>query len=252
MENYRYLLSLPSELAQIKKELIQQQQDLKHILQHNSYEINLKKLENTFNETTIDGDYTVIQKEPLSLPEGKENLDSQGRIVIEVVSPPKFNLQKSAPKRDDSSKKNPKIQDTNEKSKKSTKIKTSRDCPTKVRSGPTESGVEESGPLVYEFQKQENGELKVVTTRDPSIMPQSDQIRDLQRPPTRSHQSSNVTSRKDKKEKREKPKPSKSAQTCPVCSSYLPHLSPDDFHSHVDSHFDEDESDFFELMNRAD
>ena len=45
-------------------------------------------------------------------------------------------------------------------------------------------------------------------------MPQSDQIRDLQRPPTRSHQT-NVTSRKDKKEKREKPKPSKSAQTCP-------------------------------------
>ena len=102
-------------------------------------------------------------------------------------------------------------------------------------------------------------------------MPQSDQIRDLQRPPTRSHQT-NVTSRKDKKEKREKPKPSKSAQTCPgkvtsqslfeiyryfnmrflVCSTYLPHLSPDDFHSHVDSHFDEDESDFFELMNRAD
>ena len=37
-----------------------------------------------------------------------------------------------------------------------------------------------------------------------------------------------------------------------VCSTYLPHLSPDDFHSHVDSHFDEDESDFFELMNRAD
>ena len=98
-------------------------------------------------------------------------------------------------------------------------------------------------------------------------MPQSDQIRDLQRPPTRSHQT-NVTSRKDKKEKREKPKPSKSSQTCPgisytrselidnlcflVCSTYLPHLSPDDFHSHVDSHFDEDESDFFELMNRAD
>ena len=49
-----------------------------------------------FKETTIDGDYTVIQKEPLSLPEGKENLDSQGRIVIDVVSPPKFNLQKSA------------------------------------------------------------------------------------------------------------------------------------------------------------
>ena len=45
-------------------------------------------------------------------------------------------------------------------------------------------------------------------------MPQSDQIRDLQRPPTRSHQT-NVTSRKDKKEKREKPKPSKSSQTCP-------------------------------------
>ena len=45
-------------------------------------------------------------------------------------------------------------------------------------------------------------------------MPQSDQIRDLQRPPTRSHQT-NVTSRKDKKEKREKPKPSKSTQTCP-------------------------------------
>ena len=37
-----------------------------------------------------------------------------------------------------------------------------------------------------------------------------------------------------------------------VCSTYLPNLSPDDFHSHVDSHFDEDESDFFELMNRAD
>jgi len=248
MENYRYLLSLPSELAQIKKELLQQQQDLNQILENNSYENNLKKLENTFNETTIDGDYTVIPKEPLSLPEGKENLDSQGRIVIDVVSPPKFNLQKSASKRDDSSKKVAKIQDTIEKSKKSTKIKTSRDCPTKVRSP---DGAEESGPLVYEFQKQENGELKVVTTRDPSIMPQSDQIRDLQRPPTRSHQT-NVTSRKDKKEKREKPKPSKSSQTCPVCSTYLPHLSPDDFHSHVDSHFDEDESDFFELMNRAD
>ena len=118
-----------------------------------------------FKETTIDGDYTVIQKEPLSLPEGKENLDSQGRIVIDVVSPPKFNLQKSASKRDDSSKKVAKIQDTIEKSKKSTKIKTSRDCPTKVRSP---DGAEESGPLVYEFQKQENGELKVVTTRDVS------------------------------------------------------------------------------------
>ena len=45
-------------------------------------------------------------------------------------------------------------------------MKTSRDCPTKVRS--PESGVEETGPLVYEFQKQENGELKVVTTRDVS------------------------------------------------------------------------------------
>ena len=44
-------------------------------------------------------------------------------------------------------------------------MKTSRDCPTKVRSP---DGVEESGPLVYEFQKQENGELKVVTTRDVS------------------------------------------------------------------------------------
>ena len=84
--------------------------------------------------------------------------------MIDVVSPPKFNLQKSA-KRDDSSKKVAKIQDTIEKSKKSTKMKTSRDCPTKVRSP---DGVEESGPLVYEFQKQENGELKVVTTRDVS------------------------------------------------------------------------------------
>ena len=73
--------------------------------------------------------------------------------------------QKSASKRDDSSKKVAKIQDTIEKSKKSTKIKTSRDCPTKVRSP---DGAEESGPLVYEFQKQENGELKVVTTRDVS------------------------------------------------------------------------------------
>ena len=51
-------------------------------------------------------------------------------------------------------------------------------------------------------------------------MPQSDQIRDLQRPPTRSHQT-NVTSRKDKKEKREKPKPSKSSQTCPGINSLV-------------------------------
>ena len=78
MENYRYLLSLPSELAQIKKEwvkreilsyvsvwvmcmthiiknltnkkeLLQQQQDLNQILENNSYENNLKKIENTFN-----------------------------------------------------------------------------------------------------------------------------------------------------------------------------------------------------------
>ena len=36
----------------------------------------------------------VISDEPLSIPEGKENTDSQGRIVIEVVSPPTFNLKK--------------------------------------------------------------------------------------------------------------------------------------------------------------
>ena len=111
-----------------------------------------------FQETTIDGDYTVIQKEPLSLPEGKENLDSQGRIVIDVVSPPKFNLQKSASKRDDSSKKVAKIQDTIEKSKKSTKIKTSRDCPTKVRSP---DGAEESGPWFMNSKNKKMENLKL-------------------------------------------------------------------------------------------
>ena len=32
-----------------KKELLQQQQDLNQILENNSYENNLKKIENTFN-----------------------------------------------------------------------------------------------------------------------------------------------------------------------------------------------------------
>ena len=38
-------------------------------------------------------------------------------------------------------------------------------CPTKVRS-PDEA--EDSGPLIYEFHKQENGEIKVVTIQDVS------------------------------------------------------------------------------------
>ena len=36
----------------------------------------------------------MISSEPLSIPEGKENTDSQGRIVIEVATPPTFNLKK--------------------------------------------------------------------------------------------------------------------------------------------------------------
>jgi len=116
---------------------------------------------------------------------------------------------------------------------------------------PQHHGLEtpENGALVYEFQKQENGELKVITTRDPTIQPAPPVADLLQRPPTRSHGSSHVTSRKEKKEKKSR---KAAAQTCPVCCVNLPQLTGDEFHSHVDGHFDEDESDFFELVNRVD
>ena len=41
----------------------------------------------------------MISSEPLSIPEGKENTDSQGRIVIEVATPPTFNLKKKKGKK---------------------------------------------------------------------------------------------------------------------------------------------------------
>lgn len=246
MENYRYLLSLPSELAKLKAELIEQQNELSAIIERNNsfsttrLETALHEIQNESN--TLNQPTLISTDEPLSIPEGKETTDSQGRIVIEVVSPPTFNLKKKKEVKQDRTHSPKPIKQKH------------RQQQQQQQQEPSGTPTTENGPLVYEFQKQENGELKVITTRDPTIQPAPPLIPTavdiLQRPPTRSHgsssSSSHVTSRKEKK------KSSRKAQTCPVCCVNLPQLTGDEFHAHVDGHFDEDESDFFELVNRVD
>lgn len=152
MDSSTILLSLPKELAEIKRQLISQQNELKLIEQAGREKTRLQFGE---SETTREGDDS---RDP-------------GRIVIDVSKPKPVTLNKyksDGKQTDDGGFYQPQTAQYKGQNGTAKSAKTSSNNPRGPVRENSKKDLDSHNPTIFEIQRDENGALKVVTSKEDS------------------------------------------------------------------------------------
>ncbi|CBY19132.1 unnamed protein product [Oikopleura dioica] len=210
-----FLLSLPQELTQMREKLQEQEYELKRIIENLTHDNSQNSSPNVSkNESNI-----------------KDK--SEGNRVVEV-SAPKLRLMKKPEDIRISPKKKVSSQSTSKPKSYETSTKSHPAPP------PPSSVMRENSVKKYSIKKRNDGGVYVETKYLHTNGSSSENSPRNFRPPNRvpSSKAQGQVQKEDITERK-----------CPVCSYYFPNLSVHEFQEHVETHFEDDPTDFFELTH---
>ncbi|CAG5090918.1 Oidioi.mRNA.OKI2018_I69.PAR.g12768.t1.cds [Oikopleura dioica] len=215
-----FLLSLPQELTQIREKLQEQERELKQIV------------ENLSLNTSLNNSSPNLSKNEISLIKEK----SENCRVVDIGAPKLRPMKKPedikiSPKKkiNSQSTQKPKMYETSTKS---------HPAPP-----PPSSVMRENSVKKYSIKKRNDGGVYVETKylhNNGSSGSNENSPRNF-RPPNRVPSSKLSQGQVQKEDITER--------KCPVCSYYFPNLSVQEFQEHVETHFEDDPTDFFELTH---